>query len=152
MNDAINVSENYQSFLEVLNSIPWCKQGEAVLVAVHKCGPEILDVMKDHEARVFPGNINVKINKSKLHEFRSKFDEGQPVPILLVWKSEFVEIWFRTHKSEEFPYDIWSDEKAAAYERECVTVPAAQLGPTSGQAFQQHIASAKPCPSMIPSL
>lgn len=153
MSDVTNTPvDTYEQFLTILDSIPWCKQGDAVLVAVHKGVPEVLDVMKDHEARVYPGNINVKINKSTLHEFRSKNDEGRPVPILLVWKSEAVEIWFRTHKSEEFPYDTWSDAKAAAYEKECVTIPTAKLGEKSKQCYQQHIASSKACPAMIPAM
>lgn len=144
--------ETYEQFLAVLDTIPWCKQGEGVLVAVHKGVPELLDVMKDHEAKVFPGNIAVKINKSTLHEFRKKNDEGRPVPVLLVWRAESVEIWFRTHKSEDFPYDTWSDAKAAAYEKECVTVPNSTIGETAKQCYERHIASAKACPTMIPPL
>jgi hypothetical protein len=144
--------DTYEQFLTMLDGIPWCKQGDAVLVAVHKGVPEVLDVMKEHEARVFPGNINVKVNKSTLHEFREKHEEGRPVPVLLVWKPEVVEIWFRTHKSEEFPYDTWSDAKAAAYEKECITIPTSQLGDKSKQCHKQHIASSKACPAMIPPL
>jgi len=153
MSDATNSPvDTFEQFLTVLVSIPWCKQGDSVLVAVHKGVPEVLDVMKDHEARVFPGNINVKINKSTLHEFREKNEEGRPVPVLLVWKPDAVEIWFRTHKSEEFPYDTWSDAKAAAYEKECVSIPTSSLGEKSKQCHKQHIASSKACPAMIPPL
>jgi hypothetical protein len=152
MTDVANNPEAHAQFLAVLDTLPWCKQGDAVLVAVHKCIPEVLEVMKQHEAKVFPGNMTVKINRSTLAEFRSKFDEGQPVPVLLVWKVDIVEIWFRTHKSEDYPYDTWSDAKAAAYERECVIVPTSELGETAGQSHLQHVASSKPCPSMIPNL
>jgi hypothetical protein len=152
MNDTATAPQAYEQFLAVLDSIPWCKQGDAVLVAVHKCIPEVLEVIKDHEAKVFPGHLSVKINRSTLHEFRNKHEEGRPVPILLVWRPDSVEVWFRTHKSEEFPYDTWSDPKAAAYERECVSVPTSLLGAKSVSCFQQHVMKSKPCPATIPTL
>jgi len=152
MTDTEIKSEKCEQFLETLNTAAWCKQGETVLVAVHQCTPEVLEVLKDHEAKVFPGSLIVKINRSTLATFHSHYDEGQPVPILLVWKPEFVEIWFRIHKSEAFPYDVWSDPKAAAYERQCVSISTVTLGPKAMEYYRQHIATAKRCPATIPAL
>lgn len=150
MTEAEGTFVNCEHFVEVLKKLPWCRQGDSVLVAVEKCTPEHIEVMKDHECKVFPGGIAVKMNKSLLHSFQEKFDEGQPVPLVFVWKPEGVEIWYRRHKTQEFPYDMWMDPAAAAYERERVFIPAASLGTDVGNALQDVASRTKECPAMVP--
>jgi hypothetical protein len=139
-------------FLEFLKALPWCKQGENVLVAVHKGTPEVVEVMGDHELKVFPGGMTVKMNKSTINNFIEKFNDGQPLPVVLVWKPEGVEIWYRKYKSADFPYDTWSDPVAAGYERERVFVPKEHLGTNFASYHSDIISRAKECPSIIQSL
>jgi hypothetical protein len=143
---------DYASFLDSLHTLPWCKQNDDVLVAVHTCTAEVLAVIGGHEVRVFPGNMIIKLNKSTVAAFQAKCDSQEAIPVLLVWKSNVLEIWFRTHKSREFPYDAWSDSAAAAYEKECVMIEANQFGENFSKYHAQHIANAKACPSMIPPM
>ncbi|HEY9784153.1 MAG TPA: hypothetical protein V6D17_02040 [Candidatus Obscuribacterales bacterium] len=139
-----------ESFLEFLKTLPWCKQGTDVLVAVHKITPEVIDVMKDHGASVYPGGVHVKLNKSFLHDLQNKFDDGQPLPAVLVWKPTQVEIWYRRHNPSEFPFDTWTNPVAAAHEKERVLVPVEDLGPRCGEYHGEIFGKAKECPSMIP--
>lgn len=136
--------------LETLRSLPWCRQGQSTLVAVYKCTPEIIELMRGHEVKVFPGGVIVKMNKSLLHTFQEKFDEQQPLPVVLVWKPEGLEIWYRRHKSEQFPYDTWTDSSAAAYERERVFVPSSDLGADYANTQAEAAGRTKECPGMIP--
>ncbi|MBA3992616.1 MAG: hypothetical protein C0469_03755 [Cyanobacteria bacterium DS2.3.42] len=138
------------TFLEMLKTLPWCKQGTDVLVAVHKITPEIIEVIKDLGANVYPGGIHVKLNKSFLHDLQNKFDDGQPLPAVLVWKAQHVEIWYRRQNANEFPYDTWQNPQGAPQERECVLIPLETLGDGAAN-FQSEIAGkAKECPAMIP--
>ena len=140
------------SFFEHLKTLPWCKQGDEVLVAVSKCTPEVIEAFHDHELKVFPGGMTVKMQKSMLHHLTDSFYDGMPLPAVLVWKRQGVEIWFRRHKAEEFPYDVWQNPAAAAYEREQVFIPASDLGPQAGATQKDLAAKAKACPSMIPPM
>ncbi|MBZ0187183.1 MAG: hypothetical protein K8F91_13125, partial [Candidatus Obscuribacterales bacterium] len=140
-----------ESFVDYLKRLPWCKQADSVLVAVHKATPEIIERMKDHEVKVFPGRITVKLQKSVLSNFQKNFDDGQPLPVVLVWKVEGLEIWYRKVKPTEFPYDAWSDSTAAAYEQERVFLPVADFEDGCGAAHSELAAGAKACPSMMPS-
>lgn len=155
LEDAMTESESTvgtaESFVEYLKGLAWCKQGESILVAVHKATPEIIEHMKDHEVKVFPGRIAVKMQKSVLSNFQNKYDDGQPLPVVLVWKPEGLEIWYRKVKPTEFPYDAWSDSTAAAYEQERVFVPTSELADGSAAAHAELAAGAKACPSMMPS-
>lgn len=139
-----------QAFIDYLKALPWCKQGENVLVAVHQGTPEVIDQMVDHEVKVFPGGIAVKMQKSVISNFQTKFDEGQPLPVVLVWKPEAVEIWYRKVKPTEFPYDAWSDTTAAAYEQERVSIPAADIGPECAGVHAEILGKVNACPSMMP--
>jgi len=150
MTEAGETSVSIENFVELLKTLPWCKQEGDVLVAVHKGTPEIVELMKDHEVKVFPGGINVKMNKSLLHSFQEKHDEGTPLPVVIVWKTEGVEIWYRRHKSEQFPYDQWTDPAAAAYERERVFIHAADFGSSFAGALAEVSARTKECPAMVP--
>lgn len=150
MTEAEETSVGCEQFLEQLKVLPWCRQGESVLVAVHKGTPEVIEVMRGHEVKVFPGGVNVKINKSLLHSFQEKFDEGQPLPVVVVWKLEGVEIWYRRHKPEQFPYDTWNDPSAAAYERERVFIPASEMGEGYAQLLTETAGRTKECPTMVP--
>jgi hypothetical protein len=152
MTDTESTFAKCGEILESLNTLPWCKQGDAVLVAVHTCTEDVLSLIKDHEVKVFPGNVAIKLNRSTIHTFQQKCEAGEPIPVLFVWKPNALEIWFRTHKSTEFPYDAWSDPAAAAYERECAVIPAEHFGSKYAQYHRQHIDSAKACPSTIPPL
>lgn len=150
MTETEDTAVDCSQFLETLRSLPWCRQGASTLVAVHRCSPEIIEVMRGHEVKVYPGGVNVKMNKSLLHTFQEKFDDGQPLPVVLVWKPEGVEIWYRRHKSEQFPYDAWTDSSAAAYERERVFVPGSEMGPDFTNAQSEAAGRTKECPGMIP--
>ncbi len=142
---------NTGNFLEILKALPWCKQRTNVLVAVHKATPEIIEIMQDHELRVFPGNLLVKMQKSTLNNMQQQFDEGQPLPVVVVWKEEGVEIWYRKHKASDFPYDAWNSDVAKAYEQERVFVPAEKMGARHKQLHAEHCAKSKECPAMIPA-
>lgn len=138
-----------EAFLETLKSLPWCKQPQDVLVAVHKCTPDIVNIIKDYEIKVFPGGMFVKLNKSMVHTFQEKFDEGQPIPVVMVWKREGVEVWYRRLKSSEFPYDVWTNP-ADVSERERAFIPAAAFGDAFVAAHADAVARSKECPAMIP--
>ena len=155
MADADSTYVSSEDFLEILNQLPWCqqaqsKQNDAVLVAVHKCIPEVIEIIKEHEVRVFPGGITIKLNKSTLSNFQDRFDDGQPIPIVVVWRKEVVEIYFRQHKPDDFPYDAWSNPLAQTYETECAIVPKSSLGQKYSEYFEAHLKSANACPTMIP--
>jgi hypothetical protein len=143
-----------EQFLDHLDKLPWCKQGESKLVAVHHCSPAVIEVLRhhDHDLKVYPGAIHIKLNKSTLSMLEEKFAAEQPVPLLLVWTKDGVEMSFRTHKSADFPYDIWQNPAAAAYERESVFIVAEELGEQSLACLNKHLAAAKTCPVTIPPL
>jgi len=139
-----------ETFLDYLRTLPWCKQGDNILVAVHKGTPEVLAQMPEREVKVFPGGIAVKMQKSVISNFQSKYDEGQPLPVVLVWKPEAVEIWYRKIKPTDFPYDAWSDTTAAAYEQERVLIPAEDIDPQFASAHAEVFGKVNACPSMMP--
>jgi hypothetical protein len=139
-------------FLDYLDKLPWCKQEENTLVAVHHCSPEVIDTFKHHDVKVYPGGLQIKLNKSTTHMLESKFEQGEAVPLLLVWKEAGIEMSFRTHKSSDFPYDTWENPAAAAYEREAILIESQELGQRVSNCFKKHLMSAKSCPSRIPKL
>jgi hypothetical protein len=149
MTEAIGECLLCQNFLEYLQGLPWCKQ-EQILVAVGPCSPEIIVAFGNHEVKVFPGGTNVKVNKSWLSYLQEKNEEGTPLPILLVWRAAGVEMWYRRHKSWEFPYDMWQNPVAEAYERECVFLPAAHGGKRFAEIYQELLGRVKVCPPQIP--
>jgi hypothetical protein len=138
--------------LDYLDKLPWCKQADQTLVAVHHCSPEIIEMFKHHEVKVYPGNLRIKLDKATLHMLESKFKEGEPIPVLLVWKKEGIELSFRTYKSSDFPYDTWENPAAEAYERETIFIEAQELGETMLNCFEKHLNSAQACPTRIPKL
>ena len=138
------------SFVEYLKSLPWCKQGENVLVAVGKATADVVELMKDHEVRVFPGGMTVKMQKSVLTNFQRKYDDGEPLPVVIVWKTTGVEIWYRKHNPSEFPYDGWSGGAAAAYEQERVLIPADIFGADFAKSHTELVSKASACPSIMP--
>ena len=152
MSETSSPSLVFESFLEFIKNLAWCKQQEAVLVAVQPCTPEIIVVLSDREARVYPGGTPIKINKSWLSTLQEKNAEGTPVPLLIVWKSESLEIWYRRQKSHDFPYDTWQSAAAEAYEKECVRIPASVGGEKFKQYHTELVAKAKACPSVIPAM
>lgn len=141
-----------ENFLEVLKTVAWCKQGETVLVAVHKCVPEVIVALADREARVHPGNTPIKLNKSWLNQLQEFNGEGNPAPILMAWKPGSLEIWYRRHKTHEFPYDVWQNPVAEAYERECVKILSSVAGPKFAEYHQEMLEKSKACPSLIPPM
>jgi len=141
-----------EQFLDYLDKLPWCQQAESVLVAVHHCSPEVVDMFKHHDVKVYPGGLKIKLDKSTTHMLKSKFEEGEPIPLLLVWKKEGIELSFRTHKSNDFPYDTWDNPAAAAYEREAIFIEAEELGEKVADCLTKHLTSAKACPPRIPKL
>lgn len=150
MTEAVGTCLICESFLEFLKSLPWCKQGDNTLVAVHKCTPEFVVAFGDHEVKVFPGGTNVKVNKSWLSYLQEKNEEGTPLPILLVWRPAGVELWYRRHKSWDFPYDMWQDAVAEAYERERVFLPREHAVGKFDEMHQSLLAKSNACPPQIP--
>lgn len=150
MTEAVSTCLICDSFLEYLQTLPWCKQGEDTLVAVHKCTPEIVVAFGDHEVKVFPGGTNVRVNKSWLAYLQEKNEEGTPLPMLLVWRPAGVEMWYRRHNSWDFPYDMWQNPVAEAYERERVWLPAEHGGAKFKQAMTDLLAKSNACPTQIP--
>lgn len=149
MPEAVEVCLSCGNFLEFLKTLAWCRQGEDTLIAVHKCTPEIVEALRVHEVKVFPGGVNVKVNKSWLSHLDEKDRQGEAIPCLVAWKPAVVEVWYRRHKSEDFPYDMWQDAAAAAYERERATLPRDHFGETYGQCHSEALGRVKPCPSAI---
>lgn len=150
MSETEGTAVSAETLIEYLKNLPWCKQGENVLVAVSQGTPEVVEHMANHEVKVFPGGLTVKLQKSVLSNFKSKYDEGQPLPVVLVWKPEGVEIWYRKHKPTEFPYDAWQDQAAAAYEQERVLIPAAEFGANFASEHSAILEKSKGCPSIMP--
>ncbi len=143
-----------EQFLEYLDKLPWCKQGESKLVAVHHCSAEVIEILRHHEhdLKVYPGAVSIKLNKSTLSMLENKLSAGEPVPLLLIWLGEGIEISFRTHKSMDFPYDMWQNPAAAAYERETMFIRASELGGQFSACYKKHLSGAKACPTSIPTL
>jgi len=140
------------SFTEHLKQLPWCKQGDNVLVAVDKATPEVIEFMKDREVKVFPGNMAVKMQKSVLSNFKSKFDEDAPLSVVIVWRPDSLEIWYRKTNPSEYPYDAWSGGgAAAAYEQERVIIQKADLSEDASAVHAEIAAKANACPSMMPN-
>ncbi len=133
-------SVSCENFLDYLDKLPWCKQGESTLVAVHHCSSEAIDTFKCHEVRVYPGGLKIKLDKSTMHMLESKFKEGEAVPLLLVWKEDGIEMSFRTHKSTDYPYDTWDNPAAAAYERKAIIIPIQELGNGALECFKKAFA------------
>ncbi len=123
-----------------------------MLVAVQPCTPEIIVVLSDREAKVYPGGMSIKINKSWLSTLQEKNADGTPVPLLMVWKPGQLEIWYRRQKSNDFPYDAWQNPAADAYDKECVRIPASVGGEKYQQYHQEVLEKAKTCPSVIPQM
>lgn len=107
-------------------------------------------MVRENEVKLFPGGMTVKLPRSVLMGLQKHSDEGQPLPAVLVWKPEALEIWFRRQKSSDFPYDTWTDPSALAIERERAHVPAEKIGPNSSSAHAELLAKANACPAMIP--
>jgi hypothetical protein len=150
MTEAVGTCLICDNLLEFLKTLPWCKQEGDILVAVHTCTPELIVAFTDHEARVFPGGTKIKINKSWLAYLQEKNGEGTPLPILLVWRSHGIELWYRQHKSWDFPYDMWKNPVAQAYEREQVLLPASHVSHKFKQYHQDILQKVKACPANIP--
>ena len=148
MTEGIYTSEQLIDYLKVL---PWCKQGDNVLVAVHKATPEIIELLSDNELKVFPSAMLVKMQKSTLHAMQQQFDDNQPMPVVVVWKPAGLEIWFRKQNSQEFPYDAWTNESLANLERDRVFVPAEKFGATFGASLLEQSAKTKECPTIVPA-
>ncbi len=150
MAEAVGTCTGCLNCLEFLKSLAWCRQGDSTLVAVQNCTPELIEAIKDHEVKVFPGGMPIKLNLSWLLYLTEKYEEGRPLPMVLVWKPEGVEMWYRRHKSWDFPYDGWQDPAAAAYDRERVLLPADHGGSKFAQYHAEIVSRAKECPSAIP--
>ncbi len=150
MSETEGAAVSAESLIEYLKTQPWCKQGDSVLVAVAKGTPEIVDHLANHEVKVFPGGVTVKLQKSVLTNFKSKYEEEQPLPVVLVWKPEGLEVWYRKHNPSMFPYDAWADQAVAAHEQERVLIPAAEFGPTFMDEHASIAAKVKECPTMMP--
>jgi hypothetical protein len=143
-----------EQFLDHLDKLPWCKQGDSKLVAVHHCSPEVIEVLRshDHDVKVNPGGVHIKLNKSTINTLQEKCEAGEAIPLLLIWIDGGVELSFRTHKSSEFPYDMWQNPAAAAYETESIFISAQELGERVSECFKKHLLQAKTCPTNIPQL
>ncbi|MBA4077266.1 MAG: hypothetical protein C0508_19710 [Cyanobacteria bacterium PR.023] len=120
-------------------------------MAVHKLTSEVIEVVRESEVKLYPGGMVVKLPRSVLMGLQKHSDDGQPLPAVLVWKTEGVEIWFRRQKSADFPYDTWTDPAALTIERERAMVLAEKLGSEGATAFAELAEKAKECPAMIPA-
>lgn len=69
-----------EQFLDYLDQLPWCKQGDSVLITVHQCTPAIIEVIKHRDVKVFPGHMIIKLTKSVLRMLENKFLEKRPNP------------------------------------------------------------------------
>ena len=138
-------------FVQYLKTLPWCRQESGHLVAVHKLTSEIIEVVRESEVKLYPGGMVVKLPRSVLMGLQKSSDDGQPLPAVLVWKVEGVEIWFRRQKSSDFPYDTWTDPAALTIERERAMVLAEKLGSEGTTAFAEMAEKSKECPAMIPA-
>jgi hypothetical protein len=138
------------AFLDYLKTLPWCKQENGSLVAVHKLTSEVIEAVREHEIKVYPGGMNVKLPRSVLMGLQKQCDDEQPLPAVLVYKHDVVEIWFRRAKSEGFPFDTWSDPSALAIEREKCSVPGSSLGANFSAVYNELIGKANVCPAMMP--
>lgn len=152
MTEASTTSLVFESFLDFLKTLPWCKKDDGVLLAVHKCTPEVIVTLSNREARVFPGGTPIKINKSWLSTLQEMNENGNPVPVLIVWRTDSLEVWYRRHKSHDFPYDVWQNPVAEAYERECVKIPASAGGAKFTEFHNELLANVKVCPTTISPL
>lgn len=148
--DAQSADFESLNFVEYLKHLPWCKQESGTLVAVHKLTSELIEVVRESEVKIFPGSMVVKLPRSVLMNLQKSSDDGQPLPAVLVWKPEGVEIWFRRQKSSDFPYDTWTDPGSLAIEREKAFVTTEKMGGEAAQAFSEMGGKAKECPAMIP--
>ena len=150
MTEAVSTCLICENFLDFLKTLPWCKQGDDTLVAVSKCTPEFVVAFGDHEVKVFPGGTNVRVNKSWLGYLQEKNEEGTPLPMLLVWRPAGVEMWYRRHNSWDFPYDMWQNSVAEAYERERVFLPAEHGGAKHASVRTELLSKCNVCPPQIP--
>lgn len=148
--DAPGSSVGTADFVQFLKGLPWCKQENNTLVAVYKLSDEVIELVRENEVKIFPGGMTVKLPRSVLMGLQKHSDEGQPLPAVLVWKPEHLEIWFRRQKSSDFPYDTWTDPSALAIEREKAVVPADKIGADSVAAHSDVLSRANSCPAMIP--
>lgn len=152
MTETSSSSLVFDSFLDFIKTLPWCKQDGNVLVAVHKCTPEIIVILSDREAKIYPGGTPIKINKSWLSTLQEKNADGTPVPIVMAWKKTCLEIWYRRQKSSEYPYDIWQNPAGDTLEKECIRIPADAGGEKFSQFHAELLEKAKSCPSVIPQM
>lgn len=152
MTETSSPSVVVESVLDFIQNLAWCKQADAALVAVHPCTPELIVALSDREARVYPGGTPIKINKSWLSTLQEKNAEGTPIPLLLVWKKDCLEIWYRRVKSHDFPYDSWQNPVADAMDKECVRIARELGGAKFDQYFSEILEKAKACPSAIPQM
>jgi hypothetical protein len=150
MTEAEGTFVDCEQFLEFLKTQPWCKQGDNVLVAVTKATPEIIDMLRDNELKVFPGNMHVKMQKSTLHNFVTANEDGSPLPVVLAWKPTGVEIWYRRQNPTDFPYDAWTNQAMQILERDRVLVPADKFNADYAKIHADIVAKVKQCPAMIP--
>lgn len=137
-------------FLAYLKSLPWCKQDNGSLVAVHKLTSEVIEAVREHEVTIHPGGMVVKLPRSVLMGLQKQCDDNQPLPAVLVFKHEGVDIWFRRAKSEGFPFDTWNDPAALTIEREKGFVPMKALGADGQSVYQDILGKANACPAMMP--
>ncbi len=139
------------TFMEYLKTLPWCKQEHGALVAGHKLTSEVIEAVREHEVKLHPGGMVVKLPRSVLMNLQKHCDDGQPLPAVLVFKAEGVDIWFRRTKPDEFPFDTWNDPAALTIERESAFVPLASLGGEAAPFYKEMLGKANACPAMMPA-
>jgi len=144
------ISVSSENFVEYLKHLPWCKQESGTLVAVYKLTSEVIEVVRESEVKIYPGGLVVKLPRSVLMGLQKSADDEQPLPAVLVWKADGLEIWFRRQKSSDFPYDTWTDAASLGIEREKAFVSAEKLGSNAAAALHDLAGKSKECPAMIP--
>ncbi len=140
--------------LTFLNTLAWCKQSNGNLVVVTKACPEIIEALniKNGTIKVYPQLMTVKINKSWLNQMQEKLDNGMPTPVVLIWKQDNLEICYRKHNSDDFPYDAWANPGTNNNEHERFIIPNTFFAATFASNQQTLLNQAKACPPVIPLL
>ncbi len=142
------------NLLEFLKTLAWCKQGNGNLVVVTKATKHIIEALnfRDGVVKVYPQQMTVKINKSWLNQMLEKLNNETPVPVVLVMKNDCLEICYRKHNCDDFPYDAWANPTTSSNEHERFIIPASFFGSEFESIRNEVLNQAKACPPVVPQL
>ena len=135
--------------VDLLKRLTWCKQEASVLVAIQAVTPEILKLVEDREIRLLPRGPLTKLTRSMIEFLRTKYDEGHPIPVILLWTNRGVDVSFQRYKSTSFPYEGWVHSVAAGYERAVVHIPSTEFGADYVSVHAEAANNVRTCPEGI---